>query len=398
VSAYSSAISDAATQMAPNSWRPLTTQGLEADMVISGDKGSYIYGFSNDAIWHEETGQLLYIGAPHYMPMKFNVYTAATNTWRAEALPPCQSSLGWVSHSYDNLAIDTDRGHMYHLYRGTLYRFDVAANQWGAPLPGLGDSRYGSLEYFPEMNGLIYVLKGTISFFNLDTKKWSTIKTGVAMGGYHNLAQYSPVYRKMLLGGGNGNNSLHLMDSQGNLKRISTPPVAVGINAALMTLEPVSGNFLVMTEESVYIYYVESDRWETLNKSFFAEVSFAVVAPITSHGVVAVISNTQWPVLLYKYADSHTPIRPRITLSNGPVVNVSPNPFSSSTMISLNNMSGPGTIQPRIFDITGRLVKTLKPEKNPYQFRFDAKGLEAGVYILRVTREKRTFSKVLIVH
>jgi hypothetical protein len=247
------------------------------------------------------------------------------------------------------------------------------------------------------MNGLIYVLKGTISFFDFDTKRWSTLKSGVAMGGYHNLAQYSPVYHKMLLGGGNGDNSLYLMDAQGNLKKTRVAPVAVGINAALMTVEPVSGNFLVMTEDSVYVYHVESDRWEAVNKSFFAEVSFAVVAPITSLGVVAVISNSAWPVLLYKYADSRAPVQPRITLSNQPSISASPNPFSSSTLITLDNLSATGHIQSKVFDVTGRLVRTLDLGKDLLRFRFNARGLEAGAYILRITHDNHRHSKILTV-
>ncbi len=56
-----------------------------------------------------------------------------------------------------------------------------------------------------------------------------------------------------------------------------------------------------------------------------------------------------------------------------------PNPFNSSAILSLNNMAD---AEISIYDITGRLVETLKADKG--QSVWDASGVSSGVYFARV--------------
>jgi hypothetical protein len=385
------------SQMQPNSWRPIMALGLTGNMTHSGDVMDHIYAYGHNACWDENTEQMLFIGAAHYAPMRFNVYKAETNTWRAESFPPCKSSLGWVSHSYDNLTI-TPEGDFYHLYRGTLYKFNTLSNSWGSPLPGLGSSRYGSLEHFPEMNALIYTLGGTISKFSLTSKSWSTFKSGVTMGSIHNIAQYSPTHKKMILGGGNGNSALHLMDSQGNLTRTKSAPFSVGLNTSLLTMEPVSGNFLFLTSENLWMYHVKDDRWESLIKNYVPAIGKAAMAPISSYGCVALISVTNYPFLLYKYQDSPLPVnKPAQVNSQAFKILANPNPFHANIKIRLQNTDSKTgkDYNLRIFDVHGKLIYNSKETiRNPQSASvWDASDLSPGIYLISVLHGKTRITK-----
>ena len=62
-----------------------------------------------------------------------------------------------------------------------------------------------------------------------------------------------------------------------------------------------------------------------------------------------------------------------------------PNPFSNSTTISFT-ISQPQKVSLKIYDMTGRLVKTLadtKFEKGQHELKWNAQGVTAGIYILQ---------------
>ena len=109
-------LGDAANAMAAQSWRPLSTEGLINDMLHTGPVMDVVFAYSNDGCWDPGTGQVLYIGGPHYAPMRFNIYKDETNTWRQGNFP----SGSFLSHSYDNLTIDNN-GNFYFFQNGNVY-------------------------------------------------------------------------------------------------------------------------------------------------------------------------------------------------------------------------------------------------------------------------------------
>ena len=65
----------------------------------------------------------------------------------------------------------------------------------------------------------------------------------------------------------------------------------------------------------------------------------------------------------------------------------SPNPFNPSTTISYS-VAAPGLVQLTVYDIAGRMVRTLVNDTQPagtYSILFDGAGLSNGVYIYRLT-------------
>ena len=74
---------------------------------------------------------------------------------------------------------------------------------------------------------------------------------------------------------------------------------------------------------------------------------------------------------------------------------ISPNPLTSFTTIKVSNSNG--SVQLRIYDILGKLVKTVNSNTN--EFTLQKENLESGVYMLNIYAEDGSFqdTKKLIV-
>ena len=81
---------------------------------------------------------------------------------------------------------------------------------------------------------------------------------------------------------------------------------------------------------------------------------------------------------------------------------VYPNPFSTSTRISLD-LPDAGTVTLRLYDVTGRLVSRIAESSllpaGTHEFRLDGASLPSGVYLLdMVAGEVRLSRTVVVVH
>ena len=80
-----------------------------------------------------------------------------------------------------------------------------------------------------------------------------------------------------------------------------------------------------------------------------------------------------------------------------------PNPFRGTTQIRFD-LPRPGKVSLRIFDVTGRLVRTLVDGEEPAGYRAvqwngldeSGKRASAGVYFYSLQAEDRTFQKKMI--
>ena len=83
------------------------------------------------------------------------------------------------------------------------------------------------------------------------------------MGVYHNIAEYSPVHKMVLFGGGNGSSDLYKLDAKGKVTTLKKTPIGVGTMQSIVTLDPVSGDFLVFGKNgSFYVYDVAATMEE----------------------------------------------------------------------------------------------------------------------------------------
>ncbi|MGH7495715.1 MAG: T9SS type A sorting domain-containing protein [bacterium] len=338
-----------AAQMAPKTWAELQTLGFTWENIhISPNfvtAPSNIFAYSDDAVWDPNTMQLLFLGAGHYSAWKFVAYSAETNAWNVLPVPAfisCMTSENnpWcVGHAYDNNAINPAQGYLYHHLSNTLsiHRYDIAGQYWTQlpSLPGSASVTHGTaLEYFPEMGGLIRVRSGKVHFLSDGATGW-TLLHEVPMGNYHNIAEYSPVHKVMLLGGGNnGLRQIYRLDGQGRITALNPAPVDIGTHFSMLTLDPVTGTFLVISVAGeFYAFDVMKDRWELLAASVpwssdpTQTVNRTVATPISTHGVTMFVKGWDYEdgqVFLYKHASTATiqvgPGKPYTTPSSAATV------------------------------------------------------------------------------
>lgn len=293
-----SALGKLAVAMKAGEWAELKTEGYSADLLKV--QSHHILEYTAAAVWDPTSQQVLFVGQGHYSALKFISYDVATNAWKLRETPAwwkgdAKTGKGPIGHAYYNNAIDPARGVLYLHQSATrlVHRFDVAKGDW-TTLPEIADAATGhgtAIAYFPERKGLMRVLGGTIHFYNDEKSQWSRLDEKYAMGPYHNIAHYSAVHKVVLFGGGNGSKQLYRLDTEGKVTPLKPAPVEVGINTAIVTSDPVSGNFLVLhKDDRFWSLDPIKDTWSELSTEGMPfrmkGSSFDVVAtPVSNHGV-----------------------------------------------------------------------------------------------------------------
>jgi hypothetical protein len=314
--------------MQAGAWVELNTIGFSGAFLETTSDAQPITEWADSATWDPISKQFFFLGAPHYRPWKFISYSDATNSWRGLPLADsCMSTAtGCIGHAYDHNTIDPTTGTVYHrLYNSrTVYQYKISAGSWSTlpqmdVVPQLGIA--GGLAYFPERGGLVFVNGGEsggggVYFFNTAANQWSRLASALPMGPYHNFAEYSPVHKVVIFGGGNNSRDIYRLTASGTITKMRDAPIDLGVRwGSMTTVDPVSGNFLVFgSNRSFYQYNPTTDIW-TLQSGptppFFSSnpsdpISDTIATPVSTYGVVMVIdynySNSK--VYLYKHAST----------------------------------------------------------------------------------------------
>ncbi len=306
-----------AASMKPGSWAELKTEGYSADLLKA--QNHHILEYTGAATWDPASQQVLFVGQGHYSALKFISYSAATNAWKLRATPPwwkgdAKTGKGPIGHAYYNNAIDPIKGVFYLHQSATrlVHRYEIAKDEW-TTLPEIKAAATGhgtAITHFPEMKGLVRVLGGTVHFYSEDKNEWTMLKDKQPMGPYHNVAQYSAAQKLVLFGGGNNSKDLFKLDAEGKITRLKPAPFEVGINTAVVTSDPVSGDFLILhKDDQFYSLNATTDTWKELSTQgmpfMMKGSSFDVVAaPVSNQGVTMFFTAQRkgLKVCLYKHA------------------------------------------------------------------------------------------------
>src|SRR5262245_21877731 len=260
-----------ASSLKPGEWAELKTENIVPTLQAKGNSGA-IFGYNEGAVWDPASRQIFYMGGDHNDPARFVAYAADKNRWRI--LPQPEWLGKTATHGYDHNALDPARGVFY--YRafsskgGVVHRYDIKAEKWSELLPIDTDEYLAccvGLAWFPERKSLVFASggggKGEVFAFSEPDQKWSTLAKDLPMGVYHNFAEYSPVHKVVLLGGGNGSRDLYKLDAAGKVTTQKQAPIGVGTMQTIVTADPVSGDFLVFGKAGVfYVYDVVRDEWK----------------------------------------------------------------------------------------------------------------------------------------
>lgn len=268
-----SSLSQLSAALAPGQFGALETNNINPVLGASGASGT-VFGYADEVVWNPVTRQIQYLGGDHGDLPKFAIYEEATNTWRTGPRP--SSGFDGTRHGYDHQAIDEQTGNFYVYQFRTVHTWDGAQWSQSSELPSSVMGYFSccvGFGYFPE-RGKIQLASGengpmgAISEYDPNTDTWSRVSApaSVPMGGYHNVAKYNPVHGVMLVGGGNDSDGTHLLRPDGTTQAISPPPHRIGIQASLVTVDPVGGDFLVLfADRSFWTYDPVSDNWTRQN-------------------------------------------------------------------------------------------------------------------------------------
>src|SRR3989441_9919658 len=316
-SAASTALRSLAASMQPGTWASFTTNNINQTLSNTGGAAGSIFGYTEYIKWDRVGHRLYYMGSDHSNSStqqnfaRHVQYDEATNGW---AILPQQDfgifSPGNGAHGYDHGAIDPL--HRYFYWRRysdlTVYRYNMDTRVWAA-MPPNNVIRFNAccvgIDYFPELHGVMWAGdengdNGGVTRLNDATGRWDRIGQAAAysMGDLHNFAEYNPIYKVMVFGGGEGGASprkIYKLNASGVVTPLKDPPVDVGINNTIFTVDPVSGDYLVFTNTSqFYVYNVSTDTW-TLRASgpsvpiwtttYGNPIFGAVGGPIDTYGV-----------------------------------------------------------------------------------------------------------------
>jgi hypothetical protein len=319
--------------MQPGTWAELNTNNFfigEKNIFEPNGPGT-ILEYADDAAWDPVSRQLVMLGSAHHGDFypKFIKYSEDTNSWTSPSYPGF-----FVAHAYDHQALDPTTGIYYHrpFNDSTIYQYNTRTGTWGGTLTIPSSSSVmccAALEYFPEMRRLIFINSASSELYFIDptTGLWAVrALLNIFIGEYHNIAEYLPIHKVLIFGGGNDSPSypddqsrkLYKMDSAGNITQIADAPVGIGITQSVVTADPVSGNLLVFSSNgNTYEYKPATNTWHLLSVSSHRLVNrygelASVAVPIPNYGVIMGLKadGDQSKVYLYKHLSGATSSAP----------------------------------------------------------------------------------------
>jgi len=337
------AFGDVANSMQPGTFAAVSAMngwnngGILTPTDVSGCTTSdYITEYADKAAWDPVGQHVYFVGQVHgnCYAGRFVIYTDSNSTWSQGPWPSgiCQSgtaSSPCFSHAYGHNTVDPTTGDFYFRQAYTTQFFRYRNGAWSSlPSPATQSSQCcGALEYFKEMNRLLY-LDGDWGLwaFNPANNSWTQLaNTHVANGtpGLPNLdmpstivfAVYDPVQQFVLFGGGS---NLYKLSATGTITTMRAPPVLLGVTNAVTSVDPVGGKYIVLSGSSMYQYDPSTDTWTQLAIPLPSVLTAMggvgdglVAADVTTYGVIMYMKydGTSSQVYLYKHSPS-APVQP----------------------------------------------------------------------------------------
>jgi len=282
-------------------------------------------GWANDAKWDPQTEQVFFLAGGHYAAFKFVTYSAKTNKWTLEPVPPwldprskSQDCGRWPKskagnkvwprgHTYDCNAIYPGKRRYALTLWGKLRLYDVDKKKWLKCIPGFNTNSKGPCEGFPELGGFVaFSRSGKLIVYDPD--KGSKRELGGVPYGIHGVMEYNPVHKVLIVGGGDsgkdGTRGLALVDAKGRIKRLKPLPVRVNCTpTSKLMCDPVSGEYIfqevhqrnMKRKQKVYALHPILNEWKEMKRRFPTGVAVAV----DTYGVIVIL--TDGMVYVYKH-------------------------------------------------------------------------------------------------
>jgi hypothetical protein len=232
------------------------------------------------------------------------------------------------------------------------------------------------LEYFPEIKSLVYASvesgeMGSLIRFDIQANQWKRVGSGrdMMMGSHNHFAEYNPIHKVVIFGGPSADR-LYKVDADLTVSPIANGPFSMGNRSAIVTVDPASGEYLVLRDaNSFYAYDVPSDTWHKLPGNIPHLFTFGYYDPIN---IFACVATPLWDlgavifvkqkggtakVVVYKHKPVSATTQAMIPAGTRDMIQISPNPFYNTTRIKLNTRDAQDLSSLRILDIRGKVVR-----------------------------------------
>jgi hypothetical protein len=304
------ALADLSASIAVGEFVSVATEGLTPDLISAGG-GHHVLQYSDKGVWDPNTCQALFTGGGHLSLTKFIGYSASENTWFQAPNPSwwCETTAedpyACSTHAYGHNALNPATGDYWfrRFNDPNVHHTSVAspiAAAWDAG-PMLAPEASGctatALEYFPELDGLVYVdcAGQRVLLSDAGSGAWEALPGTYPMGGLHNYAIYNPVLGAVLFGAGNGSDDLYLLGAEGSAEPIAAPPRTFHPSPddpstfRILTVDPISGRFLAYAPVGdLFEYDAGTDQWTQITDAAPPDLQIAI--PVTTYGVVLFVS------------------------------------------------------------------------------------------------------------
>jgi len=327
VSAFATALSDAAAALSPGQWATFTTNfsGPNGDGTndILGAPIGYITEFANNAGWDPINHKVQFCGSSHHGASgiygRCMEYTESTNTWQEIAWAPgqCQNTATCggttpFNHAYGTNSNNPKNGNHYFMHYGdsNVRRFNAGSRTWDTltpSIPSTASTCCRVAQWFAAMNALIV--------FDMDWGIWKVTEgagtsvtwtcignSGSAGGagcsgpnltpGTSNDTQINGAYsmkKKVMVVCGSGT-SCYRINAQGQVAALATAPISTSMQIAVFAEEPVSGNFIVINGTTTYMLNPDGGgSWSSVSTTVPSDLHAddgAVAAAISTYGVI----------------------------------------------------------------------------------------------------------------
>ncbi len=321
--------------------------------------------WSDSGVWDPVKKEIAWSGGPGtccanpatYQRVAYNVLG---DTWEVNAMPWSKQG-----HAYDGNALNPRTGTHYFALAGSGVK-SYNGSSW-SDLPALSQysSTVQSLAWFPDINSG----NGGLFYFNNDwgSLNWWNGQTWQAVPGANPLAgitggsfmEYNPVHKVMWVG---GKNVSYKIDKNFVVTRLQDSPVSLASGNAFVSVDPVSGKYIVTTASRTWWEYdILNDVWTQINSLTNSPITKSTTShfhvPIPELGVIVYFShyyNTR-EVWVYKH-DGSVATAPTATTPTVPVVD----PTVLSSVLGTLEHDGPATPEQisLILPVTGTLPQT----------------------------------------
>jgi hypothetical protein len=349
--AGSTVLSNLASSMTAGSWVRVNATGQDAALGVGPTSGSMIH-YCNQMPWNPQRSAIEIVAMDHNAGLQRYVrYNARTNAF--EVVQTDTGSSG-TRHGYGHTTVNPNTGDLYH----RLAEFDYEGSGPLVRKYAMGGSSFTNLArpstLFYMQNGIgscwwsgsfagggaqgslmIYnsgdsnlppgsANDGGLYCYNPLTNSWFYTARGVTPNygansdqTYHSVMAYSAAKNVAVMGGGNANNKkLWRLNSDRTVTAMPDAPsgCTVGVQAGILCEDPVTGNFLVLSQNNLFeLNPSGSGSWTRLSGTRVPPSGMnptggaqgLICTPIPGYGAIAYIQQTGsggGTFYLYKHA------------------------------------------------------------------------------------------------